>query len=134
MIYYVYNDTAADLSIDFGFNHQLQYCPTQCSLTEADTIEATHHSIKSFDENVAKLVINTSDYRLIDSMLTLKVECQSILSEKTRYASDLITIAFEDPCQFDKVSFKDSVPIEDYFIYYVNSTDPYEVIVNHGFE
>ena len=94
MIYYVYNDTSTDLAIDFGFSHQLRFCPTECSLTEADTNEATHHSITSFDDNVAKLVINTSDYKLIGTLLTLKVECQSVLSEKTRYTSDVITVSF----------------------------------------
>ena len=105
MIYYVYNQTADDLAIDPGFTHQLPFCPTQCRLLEADTKSATHPAVKSFDTENSKLVVSTMDYKLIGSSLTLKIECESLLSEKTRYASDIVTIKFEDPCQFDRVSF-----------------------------
>ena len=94
------------MTVNYGFTQQLSYCPTVCSLLEADNQNATHPAITAFDDDIAKVVISTSDGELIGSVLTLQVICESTLSEKTNSVSDLFTVKFEDPCQFDSVEFE----------------------------
>ena len=87
-----------------------------------------------FDNEVGTVMISTSDTALFETMLTLTVMCTSIASkQQNNTATDVFTVKFEDPCQFDKVYFENKAAIEDYYIYYVEASTAKDVIIDYGF-
>ena len=127
-------DRADEITLNYGFTQQMSYCPTSCTLYETDHVYS-HPSIQMFDEELGTVMISTSDTSLFETMLTLKVTCTSLASEQPdNAASDVFTVKFEDPCQFDKVFFENKAAIEDYYIYYVEASHAKEVTIDHGFK
>ena len=108
-------------------------CPSSCALLEEEE-PFTHSSIISFDNQTGKVLISTSDTSLFESVLTLHVTCETSRSRQdNRTVSDIFTVKFEDPCQFDKVSLENPSAIEDYYIYYVDGRSAEDVVIDFGF-
>ena len=61
--------------------------------------------------------------------------CESLSStQEENISEDTLIIHFQDPCQFDKVRFRNPGSISDYHIYYVYADTAEALIVNHEFE
>ena len=129
--YYIYEDTAETIQLEYGFTQTMPQCKATCRLERLYDLEAEHSAVTLFDNTTARVEISTSDLALVDTTLNLRVQCDSPASKQEEsIIAGMISIAFEDPCQFDKTAFESFTAVESY---YIQANEAIEAVIEHGF-
>ena len=70
-IYYVNSTDPYEVTIQHGFQHELEICPTVCKLREANNEDTLHPAILSFEEDTGNISLISNDSDLIGTDLSL---------------------------------------------------------------